>query len=102
MIRLVVIAVLFFLLSSFGPGETRWMTVTGKVVDAKTGQALIGAKVVLPEQNAVVYTDPEGNFEIDAPVGNETEITIEYISYEDTKLRAQSLPSDDVIELHPK
>ncbi len=78
------------------------MTLSGKVVDAHTGQALIGAKIVLPGQNKVVYTDPEGNFEIDAPIGNETELTIEYISYQDTKLRAQTLPSDDVIELHPK
>ena len=102
MIRLITIAVLFFLLSSFGPGETRWMTLSGKVVDAHTGMALIGAKVVLPEQNATVYTDPDGHFEINAPIGSETEITIEYISYEDTKLRAQSLPMDEVIELHPK
>ena len=77
------------------------MTLSGKVVDARTGQAIIGAKVLLAGQNAVAYTDPDGHFEIDAPVGNETELTVEYISYQDIKLRAQSLPKGDVIELLP-
>lgn len=102
MIRLLTIAVLFFTLCSFGPGETRWMTLSGRVVDANTGNAIIGAKVVLPQQNAVAYTDPDGNFEIAAPVDNETELMVEYISYKDVKVQAQGLSNDHIIELIPQ
>lgn len=93
---------MIFLLSSFGPGEARWTTIKGKVVDAQTGQALIGAKVMLYDQDMAVYTDPEGYFVLDAPLAPEDKLHIEYIAYESIQLPAQSVSDDVAIQLPPR
>lgn len=102
MIRLVFAALMIALFSSFGPGDARWTTIKGKVVDAETGQALIGAKVVLSGQNVAVYTDPEGHFEMDAPVSPDDQLHIEYIAYESMDLSALSISSEEAIQLQPR
>jgi len=66
-------------------GENAVMTtsVSGKVFDKITGEALAGVKVTIDGTNKSVYTDFDGNFEIEGLREGEVEIMASYISYEE-------------------
>ncbi len=66
-----------------GAAESVMMTtsVSGKVLDNITGEALAGVKVSVEGIEKSVYTDFEGNFEINGVREGELEITTSYISY---------------------
>lgn len=102
MIRNLSIAILLLSLSAFGPGETRWMTLQGNVVDAETGQAIIGARIQLKGQDLVVYSGPDGNFELDGPVKPDSEVVVEYIAYEEEAISAADLLEESSIELRAR
>ena len=57
-------------------------SIQGKVFDIATGETLAGVSVCVNGSKTNVYTDLDGNFEInDVLEGNHT-ITVSYISYE--------------------
>ena len=58
---------------------TATTTVCGQVVDKLTGEPLAGVCVTSSGSNAV-YTDFDGNFTIEQPVGNSLNVSL--ISYE--------------------
>ncbi|MDE6335866.1 MAG: carboxypeptidase-like regulatory domain-containing protein [Muribaculaceae bacterium] len=65
-------------------------SVKGKVVDARTGEPLIGASVLLKSNPSTgVTTDLEGDFVISVPSAGET-IVVNYVGYV-----AQELPASD-------
>lgn len=99
MIRLLLITLLFATLSAFGPGDVRWMSISGQVIDRETGDAIIGAKVYLTEADKVVYTDPEGYFELVAPVEEDANLVVEYIAYQDERITAREFTSGSVIAI---
>lgn len=55
--------------------------VSGRVVDLKTGEALIGVKVLIKGTTKGAITDPDGNFYLDVPNGNDV-LVFSYIGYE--------------------
>ncbi|MCM5663592.1 TonB-dependent receptor domain-containing protein [Galbibacter mesophilus] len=74
------------------------ITVSGKAIDAETGQPLEYATLVLesldiPGDVTGGVTDFEGNFSVDAPVGKYN-IKLEYISYKPYVLNNQNLTAD--------
>ncbi len=56
-------------------------SVSGKVLDKITGEALVGVKVTLTGSEKSVYTDFDGNFEINGIRPGSVELTASYISY---------------------
>ncbi len=78
---------LFFLLAFFPLallGQTG--TIAGKVIDAKTGEGLIGCSVKLGTGTGGAITDFDGNFTIqNVPVGM-NKITITYVGYQDKNI----------------
>lgn len=66
-----------------GKAESAVMTtsVSGKVLDKVTGEALAGVKVTINGTNQSVYTDFDGNFEINGLREGSVEIAASYISY---------------------
>lgn len=100
--RFLAAAIVLLTLSAFGPNETKWMNLSGQVVDHQTGQALIGATVKLAGTDQVVYTDPDGYFEMVAPVGEESELVIEYIAYRDQSISADSFHDLSIIQLEER
>lgn len=56
-------------------------SVSGKVLDKITGEALVGVKVSVQGSEKSVYTDFDGNFEIEGVRAGNVELTASYISY---------------------
>ena len=66
-----------------GGSESAVMTtsVSGKVLDNITGEALTGVKLTVKGSGKSVYTDFDGNFEINGVREGKLELTASYISY---------------------
>lgn len=62
--------------------------VNGVVTDAQTGEALIGASIVLKEQRGIgVVTDVDGRFHIELPECGATALVVTYVGYQEEELR---------------
>ena len=94
---LIVFACLFTLSVWSKGGE--WVTFKGKVVDAETQIALIGAKITFGDNVYSVYTDPDGYFEIDIPTEFANRFHVELISYKPSSFELTSLNSQNLFEL---
>lgn len=78
--------------------------ISGKVIDAKTKEALPGASIVLAEKRAMgVVTDDKGRFFIEVPVGISA-LNISFVGYESEALRLdpEEKYMDIVIKLTPQ
>lgn len=58
-------------------------SVSGKVLDKVTGEALVGVKITVNGTSQSVYTDFDGNFEINGLREGNVEIAASYISYKE-------------------
>ena len=78
--------------------------VNGTVLDVKTGEALIGASIVLKEQRGVgVVTDVDGKFHIELIEGGATALVVSYIGYqtEEVKLPVTGNLENVTVKLTP-
>lgn len=57
-------------------------SVSGKVLDISTGEALAGVKVFVEEIKSHAYSDFDGNFEISGLTAGQYTLTASFISYE--------------------
>lgn len=75
--------------------------VSGKVVDGKTGETLIGATVAVDDsQNLAVATDLDGNFTISkVPVGKH-KVRVRYIGYQEKEEADVTVKPNDVTNLY--
>ncbi len=62
--------------------EEKLVKVSGKVIDAETGEELTGVRFLFEGEEEVFYSDPMGAFDIETIAGVESKLTISYISYE--------------------
>ncbi|WP_167013869.1 TonB-dependent receptor [Chitinophaga sp. Cy-1792] len=62
--------------------------ITGKVTDAKTGEALPGVTITVEGTTAGAVTDPTGTFTINAPNNNVT-LVCSYVGYIQQKIRLE-------------
>lgn len=77
-------ALFFALILAFTSSPMRSQTVSGKIVDAKTGEALIGATVQLKQGEKIVKgarTNVDGAFRVSVPQGRYT-IEARFVGYE--------------------
>jgi hypothetical protein len=70
-----------------------------RIVDAKTGEPIIGAAVQLTCMAEVQYTDPDGMIQIQVDSASECDISITYVSYLDTELDLSQLTDNQEIGL---
>jgi outer membrane receptor for ferrienterochelin and colicin len=73
--------------------------ISGKVVDAKTGEPIIGANVSVTGTTKGAATDLDGNFSIRGLTPNTYSITISYISYAEKKITDVKVFADEITEL---
>lgn len=86
------------LLSAFATAASAQMKVTGQLVDAETGEPLIGASVLVEGTQQGSVTDVDGNFEQQLPSGGAT-LIFRYIGYQDQKQEVTRGGNLGVIEL---
>jgi len=60
-------------------------SVSGRVLDKITGEALTGVKVMINGTDKATYTDFDGNFELTNLTPGNHELKASYISYKETK-----------------
>jgi len=82
--KLVVVALLMLIGTAWGYAQG---TITGKVQDETTGEALIGAAVKIAGTTKGAITDENGVFELKADAGT-VKLEISYIGYESKTLNA--------------
>ncbi len=75
--------------------------ISGKVADAGTGEAIIGATIYDSRSHVGVITDAEGNFRIDVATFP-SELKISYVGYEQKTIRVKGDDGDLVVALHEK
>ena len=68
--------------------------ISGKVVDKITGETLTGVKVMANNCDKAVYTDFEGNFEIECEQDNN--LTVSLISYESVEIKAVESGNEEI------
>lgn len=85
------LAIVFHVVASATP-------IIGKVTDAGTGEAIIGATVYNSRAHLGVTTDAEGNFSIDV-TAFPSELKISYIGYEQQSIQIKEDDGDIVVAL---
>lgn len=83
------------------PGNPVRMSL--KVVDAITGDALIGARVAIEGTDIVLYTNPDGEVTIEAlDLDVNADLNISYISYEAQSMDMDDLSPSGLLKLTPR
>ena len=90
-VTLFALAIVFHFAASAAP-------VVGKVADAGTGEAIIGATIYDARSHVGVTTDAEGNFRIDV-ASFPSELKISYVGYEQQTIRVKGDDKDLVVSL---
>jgi hypothetical protein len=63
-------------------GKYAKATISGKIIDARTGKPLYNARVSIDKLNVSSSTDAEGNYKFTVPVG-EYELRLNYVGFEE-------------------
>ncbi len=75
-------------------------SITGRIIDSKTGEGIIGANVLLEGTNLGAASDIEGNYLINnIPVGIYN-LNITYISYSKTQIKSVEVISEKTIAIN--
>ena len=74
-------------------------SISGKVADAGTGEAIIGATIYDSRSHVGVVTDAEGRFRIDV-AAFPSELRISYVGYEQQSIRVKGNDDNIVVTLH--
>jgi hypothetical protein len=69
------------------PGKV--MKISGQVIDQKTGETLAGVKVFITGTDKSVYTDFDGEFQIECDPTNQKELSFSLISYEGKNIKLE-------------
>jgi hypothetical protein len=79
-------------------GTSNVTKISGKVIDQTTGETLAGVKVFIEGTDNSVYTNFDGEFQINLDLNKSQEISITLISYEAKTVKIES-PGDLKINL---
>ena len=74
--------------------------IRGKIIDASTGEGLIGANVFLTGTTVGTITDFDGNFTIEDVQAGTVSVTASYVSYETQVFEGIAVPPGEVVILN--
>jgi len=74
-------------------------SISGKVTDKKTGEILAGALISIKGTDIKIYSDLEGNFNINNIEPGNYELEINYISYSPTEIKNISLNAGEFTKI---
>lgn len=89
---------LFLVISTIGLSQTG--KITGKIIDAKTGETLPGATAVIEGTTQGAGADFDGNFSINNVQVGKVNIVVSYISYNSKKLTDIEIKANDVTTIN--
>lgn len=69
--------------------DVQTVSLSGKVLDMTTGEALAGVKVKMEDTNEFSYTDFDGNFSFEGLIPGEYKISTNLISYKSTDMEIE-------------
>ena len=99
-IRLAFIWLFFFTLPALASSESAQGTISGRVVDGQSGDALIGATIFLKGTNFGTICDFEGNFQLfNVPVGKYVLVS-SMIGYQNTSVTGIEVVEGQVFKLN--
>ena len=75
--------------------DEQQIVLKGKVVDKKTGEALVGATIKVGNSDYKVYTDLDGNFEMKGLKAGNYNIIVSYISYNSSLIEQKIIQSNN-------
>jgi outer membrane receptor protein involved in Fe transport len=84
---------MFFVFLSVGAQVFAKGKITGKITDAKTGEAIIGATIIIKETTSGAASDIDGNFTVPIEPG-EYDIEIKYTGYQAKELSKVAVTND--------
>ncbi len=103
-----IIAIVFIVLAGFAFADkdltksnssespvAKTVSLIGKVVDFKSGEALTGVEVKLEETNTKAYTDLDGKFSFKEVKSGSYDIVVSYISYDKSLIENFKVNSDN-------
>ncbi len=97
--KLAVITVLICSISSTSSAQSNTGKITGIVVDARTGEAVIGANVAIEGTTNGAATDIDGKFTIRGIAPGTYIITVSFISYAKKRITEVSVSSEETTNL---
>ena len=102
-VSLAAVSVLLLAASAFSQGsESQYGKIVGKVVDAETGETIIGANVVISGTSQGDATDIDGKYTIDKVQPGIYSLTISYISYTRKTLTGIEVEAGEVVTVNIK
>lgn len=92
------LSTLFLLLAFAGFSQTG--KITGKIIDAKTGETLPGATAVIEGTTKGASADFDGNFSLNNVPAGKVNLVFSYISYDSKKLTGIDVKPNDVTNIN--
>lgn len=93
-----ILNILFLLISFSSLAQTG--KITGKIIDAKTGETLPGATAVIEGTTKGASADFDGNFSINNVPAGKINLIVSYISYDSKKLTGIIVKENDVTNIN--
>ena len=78
------------------PAYAQNVTVTGHIKDAKTGEDIIGASIVVKGSTTGTVSDIDGNFTLNAPP--QSTLVVSFIGYKPKEFNASANPVSIALE----
>lgn len=93
-----IILILFFGLAQLGYGQSQEGTIRGKVIDASSGEPLIGVNVLVVGTSQGASTDVDGAFNLEVGSGTHN-LRLSYISYQNKTVEGIEVKAGDITVL---
>lgn len=86
---------LFFSQPTYDDGNSETGIIRGKIIDSKTGEAIVGAMVTIEGTTNGTTTDLDGNFVLKVPANRKLSIKIQYIGYVNKTIEGLLVETND-------
>ena len=89
----------YVVLAGNGGGKSR--IISGKIIDAQSGEAIAGVQINVGKDNTY-YTDMDGNFIIQLNQSGSSELILNMVGYKPLILKSSQVTSTNEILIYPR
>jgi len=84
------------------PNISKSFSLVGTIEDAESSEKLVCAMIEIEKLGLKVFTDLEGNFEINDLLSNDFTLKISYISYQEIEIHSAEVGDKNVLNIQLK